>query len=727
MTRRLEALRTSNEENSGGEMQRRDFLKLSVAAGGGLLIGFYFSGSAEAAAAATFAPNAFVRIGNDDLVTVIVNHSEMGQGVYTALPMILAEELDADWKNVRFEPAPVDPKYNHPVFGIQMTGGSTSTWSSFDQFRKAGATARALLVMAAAQQWNVEPAACRTENGAVIHQNQRATYGSLVEKAATLSPPAQVALKDPKDFKLIGKPVKRLDAAEKTNGTGIFGIDVKQPGMLTAVVARAPVFGAKLKSFNAEKAKAVPGVRKIVEVPSGVAVIADGFWAAKRGRDALQLDWDLGAMAGFNTESQRQQYAELAKQAGKVAKTQGDPGGALASAAKRTEAAYEAPYLSHAMMEPLNCAVDLRPGHCEIWTGTQFQTVDRMAAAEVAGLKPEQVQIHTTLLGGGFGRRACPGSDFVREGVAVAKAAGAPVKVIWTREDDMHGGWYRPMYYHTVQGGVDADGWPVAWVQHIVGQSIIGDTPFAKMMIKEDGVDPTSVEGAADMPYAVPNLRVEYHATKEAIPPLWWRSVGNSHTAFVKECFLDELAALGGKDPLQVRRRLLAQAPRDLAVLEMAAEKAGWGKPAPEGRARGLAVHASFESFNAQVAEVSVDKSGKVRVHRVVSVMDCGAYVNPGIIEAQTQGGVIFGLSAALYGELTFANGRVRQSNFHDYPMVRMNDSPDIEVHVIKNTEKSGGIGEPGVPCAAPAVCNAIFAATGKRIRKLPIRMSEAV
>lgn len=722
MTRLLESLQP--ESRTG--IERRDFLKISMVASGGLLIGFYFPAS-QAEAAETFAPNAFVRIGRDETVTVIVNHSEMGQGVYTALPMILADELDADWNKVRFEPAPVDPAYNHPVFGMQMTGGSTSTWSSFEQFRKAGAAARALLVMAAARQWNVDAASCRTENGTVVHpaSNRRASYGSLAEKAAGLKPPAQVPLKDPKDFKFIGKPLKRLDTAEKTNGKGVFGINVKTPGMLTAVVARAPVFGAKLKGFNADKSRAVPGVRKVVEVPSGVAVVAEGFWAAKRGRDALQVDWDLGPMADFSTESQRKQYAELARQAGLVAKTEGDAVGALASAAKKIEAVYEAPYLSHAMMEPLNCAVDLRADHCEIWTGTQFQTGDRMAAAEVAGLKPEQVQIHTTLLGGGFGRRACPGSDFVREAVAVAKVAGAPVKVIWTREDDMHGGWYRPMYYHTLQGGIGADGWPVAWVQHIVGQSIMADTPFAKMMIK-DGIDPTSVEGAADMAYVLPSLRVEYHPTKLAVPPLWWRSVGHSHNAFVKESFVDELAALGGKDPLEVRRRMLAKAPRDLAVLELAAEKAGWGKSLPAGRARGLAAHASFESFNAQVAEVSVEKDGRVRVHRIVSAMDCGTYVNPGIIEAQVQGAAIFGLTAALYGELTFAGGRVQQSNFHDYPMVRMNDAPEVEVHIVKNNEKSGGIGEPGVPCTAPAVCNAIFAATGKRIRKLPIRMSEA-
>jgi isoquinoline 1-oxidoreductase beta subunit len=663
------------------------------------------------------------------------NREPLGDGTrrfHRVADEILADELDADWTKVRFEPAPVDPVYNHPVFHMQMTGGSTSTWSSFDQFRNAGATARAMLIAAAAQKWNVDAASCRTENGMVIHSasNRRLSYGQLAESAARLTPPQQVTLKDPKDFKLIGQPLKRLDTPEKTNGKGIFGIDVKMPGMLTAVVARSPVFGGKLKSVNADvnadKAKAVKGVRKVVEVPSGVAVIADGFWAAKRGRDALQIEWDEGPMADFNTKSQREQYAELAKQPGLSARKEGDASGAIGSAAKKIEAVYEVPYLSHAMMEPLNCAVDLRADGCEIWTGTQFQTVDRMSAAGIAGLKPEQVQIHTTLLGGGFGRRANPASDFVSEAVHVAKAAGAPVKVIWTREDDMHGGYYRPMYYHSLIGGVDADGNPLVWSHHVVGQSIVAGTPFESVIVK-NGIDGTSVEGVDDIPYVIPNLSVEYHPAKVGVPVLWWRSVGHSHTAFVKESFIDELAALGGKDPFELRRRLLAKSPRDLGVLELAAEKAGWGKPLPAGRARGIAVHASFESYTAQVAEASVDSGGKVRVHRVVCAVDCGRYVNPGIIEAQVQGAVIFGLTAAFYDELTFEKGRIQQSNFHDYPMLRINETPEIEVHIVKNNEKSGGIGEPGVPCAAPAVANAIFAATGKRIRKLPIRMSEAV
>jgi isoquinoline 1-oxidoreductase subunit beta len=583
-----------------------------------------------------------------------------------------------------------------------------------------------MLIAAAAQRWKVDAASCRTENGMVISGDNRVSYGKVAEDAARLTPPKQVTLKDPKDFKIIGKPLNRLDTADKTNGKAIFGIDIKTPGMLTAVVARSPVFGGKLKGFSADKAKAIPGVRNVVQVPSGIAVIADGFWPAKLGRDALHLEWDEGPMADFSSKSQREQYATLAQQPGLPARKDGDAASALASAAKKIEAVYEVPYLSHAMMEPLNCAVDLRADSCEIWAGTQMQTVDRAAAAEVAGLKPEQVKINTTLLGGGFGRRANPASDFVREAVSVAKAAGVPVKVIWTREDDMHGGYYRPAYYHTLAGGVDANGNPLAWSHHIVGQSILTGGPFEKIMVK-DGIDGTSVEGAADLTYAIPNFSVQYHPTKVGVPVLWLRSVGHSHNAFVTESFLDELAVLGGKDPYQLRRTLLAKSPRELGVLELAAEKAGWGSPLPKGRARGIAAHASFGSFSAQVAEVSVDEGGKVRVHRVVCAIDCGTYVNPGIIEAQGHSGVIFGLTAALYGELTLDKGRIQQRNFHDYQMVRMNEAPAIEVYVVKNNEKPGGIGEPGVPCIAPAVTNAIFAATGKRIRKLPIRMNEAV
>lgn len=712
------------------QLARRDFLRLTVAASGGLLIGFYFPGlSSRAEAEETgkqFSPNAFVRIGTDERITVVVNHSEMGQGVYTALPMILADELDADWSKVGYESAPVDPVYNHPVFGMQLTGGSTSVWSSFEQFRKAGAAARAMLVAAAAQKWGVDAASCSTSDGKVMHaaSKRSLSYGQLAESAARMTPPAQVALKDPRNFKLIGKPLKRLDTPEKLNGKGIFGIDVTLPGMLTAVVARPLVFGADPDRFNTSDTMAVPGVRKVVAIPSGIAVIADTFWQAKKGRDALKLKWHATAMDKFSSAGQTEQYRALSQKPGLVARKDGDSEAAFAAQSNSLEAEFQFPYLSHAMMEPLNCVVDLKNDRCEIWTGTQMQTVDRAAAAAVAGLKPEEVQIHTTLLGGGFGRRANPASDFVTEAVHIAKAAGAPVKVIWTREDDMRGGYYRPAYLHSIKGAVDASGNPVAWRHRIVGQSIVTGTAFEGALVK-NGIDDTSVEGAADLPYAIPNITVENHPTKVGVPVLWWRSVGHSHNAFVTECFLDELAALGKQDPFKLRQRLLAKKPRHLGVLELAAEKAGWGKPLPAGRHRGIAVHEAFGSFSAQVAEVSVDQ-GKVRVHRFVCAIDCGVYVNPGIIEAQAHSGVVFGMSAALYGELTFTDGKLDQSNFHDYQMVRMNECPEFEVHIVQNNERSGGIGEPGVPCTAPAIANAIFAATGKPVRKLPIRLSEA-
>src|SRR6266699_2135877 len=712
-------------------IHRREFLKVSIGAGGGLLLGFRLGGTGETLAmqngsATSFMPNAFVRIGADERVTVIVNHSEMGQGVYTALPMLLAEELDADWSKIGYESAPVDAKYNHPIFGMQITGGSSSVYSGFEQYRNAGAAARAMLIAAAAVQWNADPASLRTESGTVLDgTNRKLSYGQLAEAAAKMTPPAKVTLKDAKAFKLIGTPAKRLDTPEKINGKAVFGIDVKNAGMLTAVVARAPVFGAKVKSFDDSHARNMPGVRKIVPVPSGVAVVADSFWQAKVAREAVRIDWDEGEMHAFSTSQMMQQFREQAKSPGKSVRLDGDPDAALSLAAQKIEAVYEVPYLSHLMMEPLNCAVDLREDSCEIWTGTQFQTVDRAAAAKAAGLPNEKVQIHTTFLGGGFGRRATPQSDFVVEDVHVAKAAGVPVKVVWTREDDMQGGWYRPAFLHSIVGGVDASGNPVSWKSRLVGQSIMAGTPFEGMM-KEKGYDPAVVEGVDDLAYEIPNLAVESHQAKVGVPVQWWRSVGHSHTGFATECFIDELAALAHKDPYRFRRSLLTKHPRHLAVLDLAAQKAGWGKPLPEGRGRGIAVHFAFGSYNAQVAEVSVTE-GKVRVHRIVSAVDCGHYVNPGIIAAQLEGGAIFAASAALFQELTFENGRLQQTNFHTFPVMRMNECPEIETHIVESNEKSGGIGEPGVPCTAPAIANAVFGATGKRIRKLPIRMTEAV
>ncbi len=709
------------------QLKRRDFLKTAAALTGGLVISAYIPEWSKTSAATVvdathpFAPNAFVRIGTDDSITIIANHSEMGQGVYTSLPMLLAEELECDWSKVRVQAAPVDAAYNHTVFGLQMTGGSTTTTSEYDRFRKMGAMARIMLIAAAAQSWNVDPTTCRVEKGYVISSSgHRASFGSLADAASKLSPPAEIPLKDPKDFTIIGKPVHRLDTPSKCDGTARFGLDVYIPGMLTAVVARAPVFGGKVVSFKADQAKAVPGVVDVLEVPSGVAVLAKGFWPAKLGRDKLEITWDHGPGENISSVALRKEYAEMSRTPGLVAKKVGDPASALAGAAKKISAEFEVPYLSHSMMEPLNTVVDLRADSCEVWTGTQFETMDRLAASKVAGLKPEQVKINNQLLGGGFGRRANPACDFVSEAVAVAKVAKAPVKVVWTREDDIRGGWYRPMWYDHFEAGLDAQGNPVAWTHTIVGQSIMAGTLFEQFGIK-NGIDSASVEGAADILYGIPNVLVDLHSPKSLIPVQWWRSVGHSHTGFSVEAFLDQVAHAGGKDPYQLRRTLLANQPRMLAVLDLVAKKANWGSPLPAGRARGIAGHFSFDSYVAQVAEVSIDKDHNPRVHKIYAAVDCGRVINPDTVKAQIEGGIVFGLTAALKTEITLENGRVQQNNFNNYPMVRMFESPEIEVRIVESTEKPTGVGEPGVPPVAPAVANAILALTGKPIRRLPI------
>ena len=650
----------------------------------------------------------------------------MGQGIYTSLPMLLNEELEADWSKIRVEPAPVDAAYNHTVFGMQMTGGSTTTPSEWERFRKMGAMARLMLVDAAAQKWNVPASECRVEKGVVIHASsgRRASYGSLAAAASQLKSPPDVPLKDPKQFSLIGTPAHRLDTPSKINGTAQFGLDVQLPGMLFALVARPPVFGGKVTSFDASEALKIKGVRVVEQIPSGVAVIADRFWAAKLAREKLKISWDDGENATLSTSKMLQDFSKLSATPGAVARKVGDPASALASAAKTITAEYDVPYLAHAMMEPLNCVVDLRSDSCEIWTGTQFETVDRANAAKVPGLSPERVQIHTTLLGGGFGRRANPASDFVVEAMHVAKIAKAPVKVVWTREDDLAGGWYRPMWHDRFVAGIDAQGNPVAWTHTIVGQSIMTGTLFEQFGVK-DGIDGTSVEGAADILYGIPNLQVDLHSPKIGVPVQWWRSVGHSHTGFSVESFFDEVAHAGGKDPYELRRKLLANQPRMSAVLQLVAEKAGWGKPLPPGRGRGIATHFSFDSYVAQVVEASVEKDGTVRVHRVVCAVDCGRAINPDIIKAQMEGGIIFGLTAALKTEITLENGRAQQHNFYDYPMLRMFESPEIEVHIVASEAPPTGVGEPSVPPFAPALTNAIFAATGKRIRRLPIRSND--
>ena len=709
-------------------LSRRSFIKSTALVAGGLVVAFSipqakrFMGVANAAEAMPLpAPNAFLRIGADDSITVMLAHSEMGQGVWTTLPMLIADELDADWSKIKVEHAPAAPAYIHTAYGIQITGGSSTTWSEFDRYRQAGALTRALLLEAAAKQWKVPVTALRTENGFVINGTQKLSYGKLVETASQLPTPASVTLKKPEQWKFIGKATKRLDSKEKINGSAKFGQDVQFDGLKVAMVARSPVFGTQLKSMDDAAARKVPGVIKVVKVPTGVAVIAEHYWAAKQGREALRLEWDLAGHDKPDTAALVKQYQALAQKPGVQAAKAGDVASASKQAKHTLTAEYVLPYLAHAPMEPLNCTVKISDHGCDIWTGTQMQTTNQASAAKILGLKPEQVNIHTQFLGGGFGRRANPRADFVSEAVEVAKAAGLPVKTVWSREDDIKGGFYRPMFVHKASISLDQQGKPLAWQQTLVGQSIIKGTPFEGVMIKE-GIDATSVEGVADSPYVkgTPNHEVQLHSVQSDVPVLWWRSVGHSHSGFVMESLIDELAHASKQDPLAYRRQLLKDHPRHLAALNLAADKAGWGKPLPKGLFRGIAVHESFGSYVAQVAEVSV-KDGEVKVHRVVMAIDCGLAVNPDGVKAQMESCVAFALGAALASEVSFKDGQVEQSNFHNYQVLRMKDMPKVEVHIVPSTEKMGGVGEPGVPPLAPAVTNAIFAATGKRIRRLPI------
>ncbi|OOG15212.1 xanthine dehydrogenase family protein molybdopterin-binding subunit [Pseudomonas sp. C9] len=712
---------------------RRGFLKGSALLGGGLVVAFVIPGAHRFALGAenqgdVFAPNAFLRIGNDNSVTVLLGHSEMGQGIWTGLTMLIAEELDADWSKIRVEHSPASAaEYGMPAFGgMQITGGSTSTWMEFDRYRQAGAAARLMLVEAAAKRFDVAPSQIRTESGVVFAGDQQATYGELADDAGKLPvpDPASIKFKEAKDWKVIGKPTKRLDTPEKITGRAKFGMDVQFDGLMTAMVARSPYFGGSVKSFEGAEALAVPGVHKVVQVPTGVAVIADHYWAAKLGRDALKIDWNPGPNTGLDSQKLLESFRKLAATPGISASKAGDANAALSKAVKSVDAEYSVPYLAHAPMEPLNCTVKITKDKCEIWTGTQFQTLDQMIAGKITGLKPEQVEIHTEFLGGGFGRRANPTSDFVAEAVQVAKAAGAPVKTVWAREDDIRGGYYRSMFLHQAKIGLDADGIPIAWKHAMVGQSIMADTLLEATMVK-DGIDKTSVEGVADSPYIedLANHQVDLHSPKTGISVLWLRSVGHTHTGFVMESLIDELADAAGKDPVEYRRTLLKNHPRHLGVLNLAVEKANWKAPLPDGHALGVAVHESFGSYVAHVAEVSQDNLA-IRVHRVVCAVDCGIAVNPMSIAAQMESCVTFGLSFALHSKLTLKNGQVVQSNFHDYQVLRLNEMPVVEVHIVPSTERSGGIGETGVPPVAPAVANAVFALTGQRLRELPLQLS---
>jgi isoquinoline 1-oxidoreductase beta subunit len=719
--------------NSINALSRRGFLKGSAMLGGGLVVAFAMPGAHRFAMGAenqgnVFAPNAFLRIGNDNSVTVLLGHSEMGQGIWTGLTMLIAEELDADWTKIRVEHAPASAAdYGLPGFGgMQITGGSTSTWMEFDRYRQAGAAARLMLIDAAAKRFNVAPSEIHTESGVVMAGEHRATYGELADEAGQLPrpDPASIKLKDAKDWKLIGKPTQRLDTPEKITGRAKFGMDVQFDGLMTAMVARSPTFGGSVKSFEGAEALAIPGVHKVVQVPTGIAVIADHFWAAKLGRDALKIEWNPGPNAGLDSQALLENFRKLATTQGLNAGQAGDTQAALAKAAKKIDVEYSVPYLAHAPMEPLNCTVSITKDKCEIWTGTQFQTLDQMVAGKITGLKPEQVVIHTEFLGGGFGRRANPTSDFVSEAVYVAKAAGAPVKTVWAREDDIRGGYYRSAFLHHARIGLGADGLPLAWKHVMVGQSIMAGTSLEATMVK-DGIDKTSVEGVADSPYleGLANHQIELHSPTTGISVLWLRSVGHTHTAFVMESLIDELATAAGKDPVEYRRTLLKDHPRHLGVLNLAVQKANWKAPLPDGHALGVAVHESFGSYVAQVAEVSQDNLA-IRVHRVVCAVDCGIAVNPQSIAAQMESCITFGLSFALHSKLTLKDGQVVQSNYHDYRVLRLNEMPVVEVHIVPSSDKPGGIGEAGVPPMAPAVANAVFALTGQRLRELPLQLA---
>ena len=703
---------------------RRDFLKVGAAAGGGMMLSLSLpiTGShAQPAASGGVELNAFIRIASNGQVTMTMPYVEMGQGTYTAIPMLIAEELEIDLKQVRLEHAPPNPKlYGNPVLGgDQVTGNSSAIRAAWQPLRQAGAVARTLLVAAAAKRWNVDPSTCRAQAGEVLHAatGKKLKYGELAADAAKMPVPKEVALKQPKDFKLIGTPAKRLDTPAKVNGTAVYGIDVRPPGVKIATLAQSPVFGGRLKSVDDAAAKKVKGVRQIVPLDDAVAVVADHMGAAKKGLAALKIEWDDGPHAKLATADIVAELEAATLKPGPVAQNIGDVEKALAGAATRVEATYQVPFLAHAALEPMNCTVHLRKDGCEVWVGTQVLARVHAAAAKTAGLPLDKVVVHNHLLGGGFGRRL--EVDGIVRAVEIAKHVDGPVKVVWTREEDIQHDMYRPSFVDRLSAGLDGNGKPVAWNNRFAGSSIIAR--WAPPWFN-NGLDPDTTEGAIDLVYGFPNLHVEYvQVEPPGIPTAFWRSVGPSHNVFVTESFIDELAAAAKQDPVAYRRELLDKSPRAKAVLDLAAEKAGWGQKLPDRAGRGISLQFAFASYMAHVAEVEVAKNGSVRVRRVVCAVDCGAVVNPDTVRAQLQGAVIFGITAALYGAITLKDGRVEQANFDSYQMLRIDEAPAIEVHLVQNTEAPGGIGEPGTSAIVPAVANAIFAATGKRLRKMPV------
>lgn len=721
---------------SSQKFNRRQFIKDTALATGGLVIAFtmpVLAGKKRLLKEApisgdgtVLSPNAFLRIGTDDTVTITLSHCEMGQGISTSLAMLIAEELDADWKKIKVEDAPAALVYFHTMYGTQRTGGSSSLLSEFDRYRNAGATARHMLIQAAATRLQIDAKDCRTENGYVIAGDKKIPYGELAQEAAALPVPAEVTLKSPADWQIIGKPVKRLDTPAKVNGEAVFGMDIHFPGMLTALIARNPIPGARMKTYNAIAAMAVPGVRQVVVVPSGVAVLADNFWAAKKGRDKLKVDWDLGEAVRMNSDTLLTEFKQRANEGGLIAASSGNPDNVFPKAAHIVEAEYFQPFLAHAPMEPLNCTVKLSPDKCEIWTGTQTVTDDQRAAAEITGLPIEKVFINMQYLGGSFGRRNITRSDFVREGVEVAKASGKLVKTVWTREDDIQGGMYRPAFLHRFKVGLDSNGAPIAWKQISVGQSVMTGGPFEKVAVI-NGVDQFSIEGMHTVEYvkSIPDQRIELNTPVWPISVDNWRAVGLSHTIFAMESLADELAHAVKKDPVEYRRMLYKNAPRHMKVLELAAEKSGWGQPLPAGHGRGIAVFEAVGSYAAVVAEVSVRENAPLKVHKVTCAIDCGTVVNPDGVMTQMDSNILYGLSTTMYSEITFKAGKVQQSSFNDYRILRISESPEIETFIVPSNEKPGGIGEAAVGQIMPAITNAIFAATGKRIRSLPLTRHE--
>ncbi|WP_322629130.1 xanthine dehydrogenase family protein molybdopterin-binding subunit [Halothiobacillus sp.] len=715
-------------------ISRREFLTVSLATGGGLLLGFSTASQAETAPASVvpavasgkdFAPNAWVRIAPDGQITLVVSASEMGQGAMTALPMLIAEELDAEWGRFNTEFAPANQAYANPLLGGQITGGSATVRGFYTKMREVGATAREMLLQAAAKQWSVSANALITEPGRVVHpgSGRIALYGELAEAAASVPVPGSVMLKSEKDFRIIGKPTPRLDTPIKVNGQAGFGIDARPEDLRIATIERCPVFGGKVKSFDATAAKAVKGVLAVIGLDHGVAVLARDYWTAEQGRQQLKIDWDLGPLADLSSEGITRMLRAGVETKARPAAKHGQGAGALPSAGSKKifRAVYQVPYLAHTCMEPMNCTAAVTADGVTVWAPTQAQGNAQRAAAKAAGVDASKVMVHTTFLGGGFGRRS--ESDFVTEAVQLAKQHGHPVKVIWSRPDDVQHDYYRPIAYNELSAELDAHGMPKTWVHRIAGPSIWSRIAPARV---KNGIDPSAVEGAADLPYAIPNLEVTYALIDPGVPVGFWRSVGHSQNAYVVECFLDELAAQSGQDPFEYRKKLLKDQPRYLAVLEKAAEMANWGKPLPKRHHHGIAVAKAFGSYCAQVAEVSIE-SGKPRVHKVHCAIDCGVAVNPSGVEAQMQSAIVYGLTAALSGKITLKNGRVQQQNFNDYPALRIDEMPEIAVAIIGSGVESGhtlgGVGEPGLPPIAPAVVNALRAATGKPQRELPIRL----